>query len=77
MPRTPPSSRIVELVPAALPIASGGTAPTTEFWAAGKDIEMPTPATISGAISVAVAIPASATSAIQPKPSPAAAARRP
>ena len=31
-----------------MPIASGGTEPTTEFWAAGKDIEIPTPATISG-----------------------------
>ena len=39
------------LVPAALPIASGGTDPTTEFCAAGNDIEMPTPATISGATS--------------------------
>ena len=38
-------------VPAALPIASAGTAPTTAFCAAGNDIEMPTPATISGAIS--------------------------
>ena len=27
-----------------------GTDPTTEFWAAGKDIEIPIPATISGAI---------------------------
>jgi len=43
----------VLLVPAALPIASGGTELTTEFWAAGKDIEMPTPATISGGISCA------------------------
>ena len=51
MPKTPPSSRIVLFVPAALPIASGGTALTTEFWAAGKVIEAPTPATISGAIS--------------------------
>ena len=38
-------------VPDALPIASGGTELTTEFWAAGKDIEIPIPATISGAIS--------------------------
>lgn len=44
MPSTPPSSRMVLLVPAALPIASAGTDPTTEFWAAGKDIEIPTPA---------------------------------
>ena len=50
MPKTPPSSRIVLFVPAALPTASAGTAPMTEFCAAGNDIETPQPATISGAI---------------------------
>ena len=38
-------------VPAAFPIASGGTAATTAFCAAGNDIETPTPATINGATS--------------------------
>ncbi len=33
------------------PIACGGTELTTAFCAAGNDIETPTPATISGAIS--------------------------
>jgi hypothetical protein len=41
----------VLLVPDALPTASGGTEPTTEFCAAGKDIDTPQPAMISGAIS--------------------------
>ena len=53
MPSTPPSSRIVLFVPDALPMAAGGTEPTTEFCAAGNDIEIPTPATISGGISCA------------------------
>src|SRR6476661_1106775 len=35
IPNTPPSSRIMLFVPAALPIASSGTAPTTEFWPDG------------------------------------------
>ena len=51
IPNTPPSSRSVVFVPVAFPIASGGTAPTTAFCAAGNDIEIPTPAMISGAIS--------------------------
>ena len=50
MPNTPPSSRIVLLTPAAMPIAAGGTALTTEFCADGKHIDTPTPATTRGAI---------------------------
>ena len=50
MPNTPPSSRIVLLTPAAMPIEAGGTALTTEFCADGKHIETPMPAMTSGAI---------------------------
>ena len=50
MPNTPPSSRIVLLTPAAMPIEAGGTALTTEFCADGKHIETPVPAMTSGAI---------------------------
>src|SRR6266545_6990755 len=49
-PNVPPSWRSVLKAPDALPIAAGGTAPITEFWAAGMAIETPQPATISGAI---------------------------
>ena len=38
------------LVPAALPIASSATEPTTAFCAAGIAIDTPTPATMNGAI---------------------------
>src|ERR687892_595249 len=47
-PKTPPSSRIMLLAPAALPTSSRENAPTTEFCAAGIAIDTPTPATIDG-----------------------------
>jgi len=47
MPKTPPSSRSMLLVPAALPMSCGETAPVTAFIAAGKAIETPQPAIIS------------------------------
>src|SRR5260370_42300994 len=49
MPNTPPSSRIMLLIPASLPAVSSVAEPTTEFWAEGIAIEMPTPATMRGA----------------------------
>src|SRR5439155_10167299 len=51
MPNTPPSSRIMLFVPAALPSASGATDPTTEFCAAGMASDTPVPATSSGGTS--------------------------
>ena len=48
MPNTPPSSRMMLSVPAALPTASWLTEPSTEFWADGIAIEMPTPANTIG-----------------------------
>jgi hypothetical protein len=47
-PKTPPSSRIMLLAPAALPTSSREKEPTTEFCAAGIAIETPTPATTDG-----------------------------
>ena len=46
--KTPPSSRIMLLAPAALPMFETENEPTTEFCAAGIAIETPTPATIDG-----------------------------
>jgi hypothetical protein len=51
MPNTPPSSRIMEFVPAALPTAAVATDPTTEFCAEGIAIDTPTPATMNGSTS--------------------------
>ena len=51
MPKTPPSSRIMLLAPAALPIASAATDPTTELCAEGIAKETPTPATMNGTTS--------------------------
>jgi hypothetical protein len=48
MPKTPPSSRIMLLAPAALPTSSSATEPTTEFYTEGIAIETPTPATTDG-----------------------------
>ena len=49
--------------PAALPIASTETEPTTEFCAAGMAIETPTPATTNGPSNRVYARPGSAISA--------------
>src|SRR4051794_38173431 len=47
-PKTPPSSRIMLLAPAALPTSSSENEPITEFCADGIAIDTPTPATIDG-----------------------------
>src|SRR5204862_3792305 len=68
VPNTPPSSRIMLLIPASLPAVSSVAEPTTEFWADGIAIEIPTPATINGTTRCENGRPGLAIDAIQAVP---------
>ena len=77
IPKTPPSSRIMLLAPAALPTSSMETEPTTEFCADGNRHRDSDAGDDRRQQELGVGEPGSAINAIQPMPEPAATIRRP